>query len=322
MSYNQLTENERYQIYILKKAGHSQLAIAEKMERSPSTISRELRRNRGLRGYRPGQAQKLSSARRHDAYKARKVTDEVRGEIETLLRQELSPQQVADYLRRHTGVCLHHETIYQLIYADKANGGDLYRHLRVASKPYRKRYGSYDRRGKIKNRVSIDERPAVVDRRSRIGDWEGDTIIGKGRKGVLLTMVERKTLYTVIVRLTGKRADLLAAAAIEHLASLKARIKTITLDNGLEFSGHEDIAKGLEADIYFAHPYASWERGINENTNGLIRQYFPKGTDLSKVTDEQVQFVMDRLNSRPRATRGGRSPNELFLGRRDDLLAA
>ena len=203
-----------------------------------------------------------------------------------------------------------------MIYADKANGGDLYRHLRVASKPYRKRYGSYDRRGKIKNRVSIDERPAVVDRRSRIGDWEGDTIIGKGRKGVLLTMVERKTLYTVIVRLTGKRADLLAAAAIEHLASLKARIKTITLDNGLEFSGHEDIAKGLEADIYFAHPYASWERGINENTNGLIRQYFPKGTDLSKVTDEQVQFVMDRLNSRPRATRGGRSPNELFIGRR------
>lgn len=298
------------------------MEIAEQLERSPSTISRELRRNRGLRGYRPGQAQKLSSARQHDAYKARKVTDEVRGQIETLLRQELSPQQVVDYLGRHKGICLHHETIYQLIYADKANGGDLYTHLRVASKPYRKRYGSNDRRGKIKNRVSIDERPAVVDRGNRVGDWEGDTVIGKGRKGALLTLVERKTLYTVIVRLTGKRADLLADAAVIHLKHIKDKVKTITFDNGLEFAKHEDIAKGLETDIYFAHPYASWERGINENTNGLIRQYFPKGTNFNKVTDEQVQFVMDRLNSRPRATRKGRSPNELFMGRRDDLLAA
>jgi IS30 family transposase len=198
----------------------------------------------------------------------------------------------------------------------------LYTHLRVASKPYRKRYGSNDRRGKLKNRVSIDERPAVVDRGNRVGDWEGDTVIGKGRKGALLTMVERKTLYTVIVRLTGKKSDLLADAAVAHMAHLKDRVKTITFDNGLEFAGHEEIAKGLAADVYFAHPYASWERGINENTNGLIRQYFPKGTDFSKVTDEQVQFVMDRLNSRPRATRGGRSPNELFMGRRDNLLAA
>lgn len=322
MNYSQLTEKERYQIYILKKAGHSQVEIAEELERSPSTISRELRRNKGGRGYRPGQAQKLSSARRHDAHKARKVTDEVRSQIVILLRQDLSPQQVVSYLKRRRGICLHHETVYQLIYADKAGGGDLYTHLRVASKPYRKRYGSYDRRGKIKNRVSIDERPAVVDRRTRTGDWEGDTIIGKGRQGALLTMVERKTLYTVIVRLTGKRSDLLTAAAVEHMAPLKARIKTITLDNGLEFAGHEEIAKGLETDIYFAHPYASWERGINENTNGLIRQYFPKGTDFNKVTDGEVQFVMDRLNSRPRASRGERSPNELFMGRRDDLLAA
>lgn len=195
-----------------------------------------------------------------------------------------------------------------------AQGGDLYKHLRVASKPYRKRYGSYDRRGKIKNRVSIDERPAVVDRYSRIGDWEGDTIIGKGRKSALLTMVERKTLYTVIVRLTGKRADLLAETAIINMLHLKDKVKTITLDNGLEFSGHETIARALEADIYFAHPYASWERGINENTNGLIRQYFPKGTDFNEIYDSKITFVMDRLNNRPRATRGDRSPNELFMG--------
>lgn len=322
MIYNQLTENERYQIYSLKKAGHSQVAIAELLKRHPSSISRELCRNTGLRGYRPGQAQKLSDTRRQEAHKSRKVTDEVREQIEVLLRQELSPQQVVDYLERHTGVSLHHETFYQLIYADKANDGDLHTHLRIASKPYRKRYGKNDRRGKIKNRVSIDERAAVVDRRCRVGDWEGDTVIGKGRKGALLTMVERKTLYTVIVRLTGKRADLLAAAAICHMAHLKDKVKTITFDNGLEFSGHEVIAKGLNADIYFAHPYASWERGINENTNGLIRQYFPKETNFNNVTDEQIRFVMDRLNSRPRASRGCRSPNELFMGQRDDLLAA
>ena len=186
----------------------------------------------------------------------------------------------------------------------------------------RKRYGSYDRRGKIKNRRDIDERPEVVDRRGRIGDWEGDTIMGKGRRSALLTMVERKTLYTVIVRLTGKRADLLAEAAIANMAELKANIKTITFDNGLEFAEHAKIGKKLGAEVYFAHPYASWERGINENTNGLIRQYFPKGTDFSTVTDQHIRFVMDRLNNRPRKTRGCSSPNELFKGRRVDLLAA
>ena len=147
-------------------------------------------------------------------------------------------------------------------------------------------------------------------------------MIGKGRKSALLTMVERKTLYTVVVRLTNKRADLLAEAAIRELEPLMDKVKTITLDNGLEFAGHETIAEGLETDIYFAHPYASWERGINENTNGLIRQYFPKGTDFNEVSDEEIEFVMNRINNRPRATRGGRSPNELFMGQRVDLLAA
>lgn len=322
MSYHQLTEQERYQIYALLKAEHNQKEIAALLGRSSSTISRELRRNRGLKGYRPAQAQRLSDDRKVTAHKAIKVTDEVMGWIESLLRQELSPQQVVDYLKRHQGVSLHHETVYQIVYADKAAGGDLYTHLRVVSKPYRRRYGHYDRRGKIRNRVDIDERPAVVDSRSRIGDWEGDTIMGKGRKSALLTMVERKTLYTVIVRLTGKRADLLAESALECMKNLKSKVKTITFDNGLEFSEHEKIAKGLRADVYFAHPYASWERGTNENTNGLIRQYFPKGTDFNEVTDEQVQAVMDRINNRPRKTRGCRSPNELFTGQRVDLLAA
>jgi len=322
MNYRQLTEHERYQIYALKKAGLTQKQIAARLERSPATISRELKRNGGLRGYRPAQAQQLSDNRRATAAKAIKITDEVWGWIEQLIRQELSPQQAVDYLKVHKNLSLHHETLYQLIYADKAAGGDLYKHLRVVSKPYRKRYGSYDRRGRIKNRVDIDERPAVVTQRGRIGDWEGDTIIGKGRQSALLTMVERKTLYTVIIRLTGKHADLLAKAAIRGMEALKDRIKTITFDNGLEFSEHEKMAQALDADIYFAHPYASWERGINENTNGLIRQYFPKGTDFNQVSDKAIQHVMDRLNNRPRKTRGCRSPNELFKGLRVELLTA
>ena len=322
MNYRQLTENERYQIYSLKKAGLTQKQIAVELERDPATISRELMRNQGLKGYRPAQAQRLSDNRRATAAKSVKITDEVWGWIEQLIRQELSPQQVVDYLKIHKNLSLHHETLYQLIYADKAAGGDLYKHLRVVSKPYRKRYGSYDRRGKIKNRVDIDERPAEVAQRSRIGDWEGDTIMGKGRQSALLTMVERKTLYTVIIRLTGKHADLLAQAAIKGMKELKDQIETITFDNGLEFSEHEKIAHALDADIYFAHPYASWERGINENTNGLIRQYFPKGTDFNLVSDEAIHYVMDRLNNRPRKTRDCRSPNELFKGLRVDLLAA
>ena len=322
MNYNQLTENERYQIYILLKEEFSYKQIAQRLGRHPATIGREVKRNTGLKGYRPKQAQTLAQQRCREAAKYRKVTPEVLGWIEHLIRQELSPEQVVGYLQTARGLSLHHETVYQLVYEDKARGGDLYKHLRIMSKGYRKRYGSYDSRGKIRNRVSIDERPAHVDKRRRIGDWEGDTVIGKGRKSALLTLVERKTLYTIIVKLNGKRADLLAQAMIAKISPIKARFKTLTLDNGLEFAEHEQIAQSLQANVYFAHPYSSWERGINENTNGLIRQYFPKGTDFNLVSESQIDFVMKRLNNRPRKTRGGKTPNELFTGQRVDLLAA
>ena len=322
MNYHQLTENERYQISTLLKEGFSNKHIAANLGRHPATISREIRRNRGLRGYRPRQAQNLALKRRYESTKYCKVTPDVLSWIKCLVRQQLSPEQVVDYLKTERGVSLHHETVYQLLYTDKAQGGDLYQHLRIVSKPYRKRYGSYDNRGRIRNRISIDARPAVVENRSRIGDWEGDTVIGKGRKSALLTLVERKTLYTIIVRLSGKRADLLAQALITRVDSIKDRFKTLTLDNGLEFAEHEQIAASLKTKVYFAHPYSSWERGINENTNGLIRQYFPKGTDFNDVTQKQIELVMSRLNNRPRKARGGKTPNELFIGQRVDLLAA
>jgi len=322
MKYTQLTEGERYQIYGLLKAGFSQKQIAQNLERHPSTISRELKRNKGLKGYRHRQANRYAEKRRCTAAKHIKLTAEVENWIRKLIEQDLSPEQVSNYLKTHRGLKLHHETIYQFIYRDKVNGGELHKHLRIANKPYRKRYRQYDRRGQIVNRVSIDDRPKIVDKKSRIGDWEGDTIIGKGHKGALLTLVERKTLYTVIVPLKGKNAEQLKQAAIEVLTPLKERVLTVTFDNGKEFSEHEQMAKALEADIYFAHPYSSWERGINENTNGLIRQYFPKRMDLRDVTIGLAQMVMDRLNNRPRKTRGGKTPNELFMGLQVDLLAA
>lgn len=282
MSYKQLTEYERYQICALKKTGMNNKDIAEQLERHPTTIGRELDRNTGLRGYRPKQAHEKACQRRQTARKAIKLTDQVKGWIKELIEQQLSPEQVAGYLLEHRGISLHHETIYQLIYEDKKAGGTLYKQLRIMSKKYRKRYGSYDSRGQIKNRVSIDDRPQIVDNKERIGDWEGDTVIGKGRKSALLTLVERKTLYTMIFRLTGKQAALVAQTAVSGMKELAETIHTITLDNGLEFAHHEQIAVGLKADIYFAHPYSSWERGINENTNGLIRQYFPKEQTLIK----------------------------------------
>ena len=320
MYYQQLTKDERYQIKACLQIDMKQVDIAKLLKRSPATISREIKRNTGKRGYRPKQANDQATMRRLTAEKSIKLTNEIKQDIVKLIKQELSPEQVCDYLITHGKTKLHHETIYRMLLQDKCDGGTLYKHLRHLHKSHRKRYGSYERRGRIKNAVSIEQRPAIVDSRSRIGDWEGDTVIGKDHKSAIYTLVDRKSLYTVIVKLNGKNATELADKTIKALEPISNKIHTITYDNGLEFAEHERMAKALDADIYFAHPYSSWERGINENTNGLIRQYFPKGTDFNKVTDSQVEFVMKRLNTRPRKTRGGKQPVELFLGKAVDLL--
>ena len=310
--YTQLTQEERYQIYALKKAGHSQKEIAVTLGRSPSTISRELRRNKGLKGYRPKQAHKLAQNRKQERSR-RRIPDSVWQRVAQLLREDWSPEQISGWLRHSEGVCISHEWIYHYVYDDKRRGGDLHRHLRC-QKPRRKRYGSYDRRGRIRERVSIDERPAVVEERSRIGDWEVDTVTGKPGGAVLVTLVERYARLSVLALAPNKTAEAVKEAILKAIQPLSSQVYTLTYDNGKEFALHMDIAKALEADGFFAHPYHSWERGLNENTNGLIRQYLPKGTDFNQLTSIQVDQIMNKLNNRPRKCLGYKTPNQVFFG--------
>ena len=304
MSYKHIIQEERYQIYALKKAGMSQSKIAEVIGRSPSTISRELKRNMGLRGYRPSQAQVKSDLRR--ALNARRIDAATWSFAREKLLEEWSPEQISGHAN------ISHETVYQRIYADKRHGGLLWKQLRC-QKQRKKRYGKLDRRGMIPNRLSMDARPSIVEARSRVGDWEADTIIGKQHKMAIVSLVERKTGSTLIQRVQRKTAEEVSTAMIRLMQPLKAHVTSITSDNGREFAGHEAVTTQLAADFYFAHPYASWERGTNENTNGLIRQYFPKDRDFRTMTDEEIDTAMRRLNHRPRKRHGFKSPYQVFL---------
>lgn len=319
--YTQLTPEQRYQIYGFLKAGFSQSAIAKHIGVDKSTVSRELNRNRGKRGYRPKQAHQLATDRRRGARKHIKLTPELIALIKSLIKFDLSPEQISGLLNRSRGPSVSHETIYQYLLQDKARGGKLYKHLRHANKKRKKRYGSYDRRGQIVGRISIDERPSIVDAKKRLGDWEIDTIIGKNHKGAILTIVERKSKFTLMKKLDRNKAHMVADATVRLLAPYTKGVFTITADNGKEFAQHNLIAKELKSKFYFSHPYHAWERGLNENTNGLIRQYFPKSMSFATITDEQIQTVMDRLNNRPRKTLGFKTPNEVFLGINLNLAA-
>lgn len=313
MSYTQLTREQRYQIYALKKADHNQTEIAAIIGVHKSTIGRELSRNSGRRGYRPKQAHELAMARHLAAYHPR-ISAQTWARVEKLLRQEWSPEQIAGRLKLAGQPSISHERIYQHIYADKQGGGTLHLSLRCC-KRRRKRYGKHSRRGQIPNRVSIEVRPAVVSARRRVGDWEADTIIGAAHRGAILSFAERKSKLVRLKRLERNTAEAVAAASLSLLGGLAARVQTITSDNGREFAAHEQIAEALSAKFYFAHPYSAWERGLNENTNGLVRQYFPKKADFSKIADRQIERVAERLNNRPRKTLGYKTPNEVFFKR-------
>lgn len=317
--YTQLTQEQRYQIYAMNKAGFAQKAIAIDIGVHPSTICRELKRNTGLRSYRPLQAHKLALSRRDKGIP--RILSSHWQEIVRLLKDYWSPEQIAWRLYEEQGFRVSHEWIYQYIYRDKHQGGELHRYLRC-QKQRKKRYGSNERRGQIANQTMIDARPGIVEDRSRLGDWEGDTLVGKGHQGVLISMVERKSRYTVLGHARAKRKDLVASEIIKKMRKHQCDCKTITYDNGREFSDHERMAKALDASIYFAHPYSSWERGTNENTNGLIRQFFPKKMPLLKVSEEALQLTMDRLNHRPRKSLNWKTPYEAFSNSKQTLTVA
>ena len=320
MGHSHLNYLKRCQILALWKAGYNQTQIAKEVGVHKSIISRELRRNitfvrtsLGYWTYKPDYAQGYANDRGKAKRHYYKFTDEVAEFVREKLFEDWSPEQISGYAKKWNLFSISHERIYQFILEDKDSGGELYKHLRHQHKKYRKRYGSPKRQGSIKNRTMIDDRPEIVDKKSRIGDWEIDTMIGKNHKQAILSIVERVSKYTLLKKLNEKTSEATKAALTEALAEYREHVHTITSDNGSEFARHEEISSELEADFYFAHPYSSWERGLNENTNGLIRQYLKKGSEFTAITDESLTVIANRLNSRPRKSLGYKTPNEIFF---------
>lgn len=309
--YRQLTQEERYQIKAALTQELTLAVIARQLGRAPSTISREVKSAGGKDRYQPSSAHREMQQRRSQANKANKRTSWMIATVNSLLAMGLSPEQIAHRLGfEKSKERVSHEWIYQYIFRDKQAGGDLWMCLRQHEKRYRKRYGSHARRGIIKNRVSISERPEIVDKRKRKGDWEGDTVHGKNAN--LVTLVDRKSGFTAARKVSRRTRRAVTKAINQMLKNLPAH--TLTLDNGPEFAGHEVIARKSGIDVYFAEPYSSWQRGTNENTNGLIRQYLPKGSDFSHLTKAEVEAIVRRINMRPRKRLGWRSPAEVFFG--------
>lgn len=309
MSYKQLIEGQRYQISAYLSENLSFREIARKMGLNHTTISREVRRNRTLsRDYIPQKAHALALKRRQESAKS-KLCEFTVMFVELCLSYKWSPEQIAG-VGKLIGYSVSHEWIYNYIYRDKVRGGDLYRQLRHNGRKYRK--GSRVKRVIIPNRVGIEHRPSIVDLKQRLGDWEVDTVLGKQGTGAIVSLVERKSKLYLIRKVNAKSASEVRDAMIQMLWQYRHYVHTITADNGLEFCGHEVVAKALKADVYFANPYASWERGLNENFNGLLRQYIKKGTDLRTITDEQLFQIEREINLRPRKCLGFKQPAVVF----------
>ena len=302
MTYQHLSHYERYQISALMKAGKNRSEIVVILGRHKSTISRESARNAGLRGYRPRQTSLLTEDRSHGSRNAREIAPEIMKQALGLITLEWSPEQIAGKLP------ISHETVYRHVYADKACGGSFWRSLRCQKKR-RKRYVSgRDRRGQIVGRRPITERPAAVKARSTVGHWKGDTVIGASHKQAIVSLAERKSGFAVFAKVTNKTSYLVSHAIVSRLKPLAARVRTITYDNGKEFAEHHFVDQELGSTAYFADPFASWQRGSNENLNGLLRQYFPKKRPLSTVTEEELRMIENHLNHRPRKRLGFRNP--------------
>lgn len=307
---NKLTYEERVKIEAFHKIGFSANKIAIELGKHRSSIARELSRNSVNGLYKATYATKTSKARRKGCGK-QKLTEDHWTQIRVLLQSKWSPEQISGWLKAnpHFGFTVSHQTIYEYIKINQQKGGDLHQSLRRGGKPYRNKK-IY--RGTIKDRISIEQRPEIVNRRLRVGDWEVDSVIGKLHQSALVTLVERYSRYTVIIKVDSKEAELVAYAIIARAKELNFPLHTITGDNGTEFSAHQKISTELDIDFYFTHPYSSWEKGTNENTNGLIRQYFPKGTDFNKISEDAIKLVENELNNRPRKCLNYKRPNDVL----------
>ena len=307
-----LTHEDRCKIETLYKAGVNASKIAQQLGRHKSTIIRELERNTLDGVYKYEEANQFAKKRRACGGRP-KLTEDNWTFIRILLYLKWSPEQISGWLKENSGVGFYvsDQWIYEYIHRNQAKGGDLYENLRRKGRPYRNgKFRPY--RGNIKDRISIEERPEIVDKRLRIGDWEVDSVIGKLNKSSLVTLVERVSRYTIILKVNSKEAQVVAKAIIERAKEMKLKIHTITGDNGTEFAEHHTIAQELDIDFFFTHPYSSWEKGTNENTNGLLRQYFPKGTDFNTISDDAISTVENELNNRPRKCLNYKSPIEIF----------
>ncbi len=320
MPYRHLTDHDRHVIYHLKLFGLRCAEIARRLGRHRSTIAREMRRNANSVGqYLPDYAARATDRRRRAAARQLRTGDAaLMAHVEAKLLAKWSPDEIAERLKLAPPKALadktiSHATIYRWIWACPERANRLRPHLRVAWRKRRKPYGQPSKRGQIPGRVSIETRPVIVDARDRIGDWEGDTVVGKGRSGYVLTNVDRASRYLVSRKLDRATARGVEDAMVDAMRRMPpSKRRTQTFDNGREFAGHQAIASRLKLAVYFAHPYSSWERGTNENTNGLLRQYLPKSRDFGTLTADELASYTWQLNHRPRKCLNYRTPAEVF----------
>ena len=312
MTYCQITSEERYILAALRKQGFNQSEIARHLGRHRSSISRELKRNsaRWDGHYRPSKAIERTAGRRSRSRRNQRFSRGDFQRVESLLRERLSPEQVSGWLRLHGELAISHETIYRHVWRDRILGGSLYTYLRGARKKRRKRYGAYDSRGRLAGKRHISERPLAADLRSEIGHWEIDTVIGKGDHHCLVTIVERKTGYVLIGKLRARTTQHTNRRTLRLLRRHPRLFKTVTADNGTEFHNYAQLEKSADVLFYFATPHHSWERGTCENTNGLIRQYAPKGTSMAKLSQHHCNAIARALNNRPRKRLLFKTPQE------------
>src|SRR5688500_16701335 len=308
MRYRQITPAERYTLSVLRKQHFSNAEIARFMGRHRSTIGRELRRNcRKDGGYRHAVAQEKTNGRRRRSRRNSQFGGIEWELIETLLRDKFSPEQVSGWLKLLELLEISHQTIYRRVKQDRKGGGTLWRHLRQPVR-YRKGYGTPEKRGRLAGKRHISERPPEVDSRVEIGHWEMDVVVGVADQHCIVTLVERVTGATLIGKLRCRKAAAVNRRVIDLILSHPGLFKTITVDNGPEFHGYQEIERATGVTIYFATPYASWERGTNENTNGLIRQYLPKRTSMKRLTQDRCDTIARALNNRPRKRHGFHTP--------------